>query len=73
MLKLAALLGIPTATAMTIVNIILNAGTLATVLIALATVLSSGATSILLLGWSTIKAEVIRRVALYGTLNAAIY
>jgi circularin A/uberolysin family circular bacteriocin len=72
-LKVAALLGIPTAIAMTIVNIILNAGTLATVLIMLATVLSSGATSILLLGWSAIKAEVIRRVALYGTLNAALY
>jgi hypothetical protein len=37
------------------------------------TILSSGATSLLLIGWSAIKAEVIRRATKYGVLNAALY
>lgn len=54
----AASLGIPTAFASTIVNIILGAGTLVTVLTIISTIFSSGATTLMTLGWITFKTTV---------------
>lgn len=54
----AASLGVPTAVASTIVNVVLGAGTLVTVLGIIASVASSGATALMTMGWSAFKATV---------------
>lgn len=57
-IQVAGSLGIPTATATAVVNIILNTGTLVTVLGIIGTLASSGATAILTAGWAGFKATV---------------
>ncbi|MBM7636039.1 uberolysin/carnocyclin family circular bacteriocin [Streptococcus saliviloxodontae] len=58
LIQVAAALGIPTATATTVVNVILNAGTLITVLGIISSIASSGATTLLTAGWAGFKATV---------------
>lgn len=58
MIQVAGTLGIPAATASTVVNVILNAGTVVTVLGIIGTIASSGATAILTAGWAGFKATV---------------
>ncbi|HAB49472.1 MAG TPA: circular bacteriocin, circularin A/uberolysin family [Lactobacillus sp.] len=57
-IQVAGTLGIPAATATTVVNIILNAGTLVTVLGIISAIASNGATAILTAGWAGFKATV---------------
>lgn len=57
-IQVAGTLGIPTATATAVVNIILNTGTLVTVLGIIGTLASSGATAILTAGWAGFKSTV---------------
>lgn len=54
----AATLGVPTAIATTVVNVILGAGTLVTVLGIIASIASGGATALMTMGWATFKATV---------------
>ncbi len=54
----AGQLGVASAVAQTVVNVILNAGTLVTVLGIVATLVSGGAGAILTMGWATFKATV---------------
>ncbi|MDY2992695.1 circular bacteriocin, circularin A/uberolysin family [Ligilactobacillus animalis] len=57
-IQVAGALGIPAATANTVVSIILNAGTVVTVLGVISTIASSGATALLTAGWAGFKATV---------------
>lgn len=54
----AATLGVPSAIATTVVNVVLKAGTWATVLGIIATIASAGATALMTMGWATFKATV---------------
>ncbi|WP_414841154.1 uberolysin/carnocyclin family circular bacteriocin [Enterococcus saccharolyticus] len=54
----AAALGIPTAAATTVVNIILRAGTLVTVLGIISSIASGGATTLMTIGWAAFKKTV---------------
>lgn len=54
----AAKLGVTTAVATTIVNVIISAGTLVTVLGIIASIASGGASAIMTMGWATFKATV---------------
>lgn len=56
----AATLGVPTALATTVVNLVMGAGTLLTILGILATIVSSGATALMTMGWATFKSTVVR-------------
>lgn len=54
----AGQLGVGTAVATTVVNVILKAGTLVTVLGIIGSIASGGATTIMTMGWVTFKATV---------------
>jgi len=54
----AGQLGVGTAVATTVVNVILKAGTLVTVLGIIGSIASGGATTIMTMGWATFKATV---------------
>lgn len=54
----AATLGVPTAIATTVVNVVLGAGTLVTVLGIISSIASGGATTLMTMGWATFKATV---------------
>lgn len=54
----AATLGVPSAIATTVVNVVLGAGTLVTVLGIIASIASGGATALMTMGWATFKATV---------------
>lgn len=56
----AGQLGVANAVAVTIVNVILKAGTLVTVLGILASLASGGATALMTIGWASFKATVKR-------------
>lgn len=71
-IMVAASLGIPTATATTIVNVILKAGTLVTVLGIVSSIASSGATTLLTTGWAAFKATV-QRLAKQSMARAIAY
>ena len=58
----AATLGIPSAIATTVVNVVLGAGTLVTVLGIIASIASSGATALMTMGWAAFK-ETVKRLA----------
>lgn len=54
----AATLGVPTAVATTVVNVVLGAGTLVTVLGIISSIASGGATALMTMGWATFKQTV---------------
>lgn len=54
----AGQLGVGTAVATTVVNVVLKAGTLVTVLGIIGSIASGGATTIMTMGWATFKATV---------------
>lgn len=67
MFKLAALLGIPQTVATTVLNIILNGLTIASIISALISILGAGVGTVILYGgWTAFVSYVRRRVALYG-------
>ena len=58
----AASLGVPTAVATTVVNLVLGAGTLVTVLGIIGSIFSGGATTIMTMGWAAFK-ETVKKLA----------
>lgn len=68
----AAQLGVANAVATTIVNVILDAGTLVTVLGILASVVSGGATAIATMGWAAFKATV-KKLAKKSMASAVVW
>lgn len=54
----AATLGVPAAAATTIVNVVIGAGTLVTVLGIIGSIASGGASALMTMGWATFKATV---------------
>lgn len=68
----AASLGVPTATATTIVNVILGAGTLVTVLGIIASIASGGATTLMTMGWTAFKTTV-KKLAKKSMAKAVAY
>ena len=68
----AAALGIPTAAATTVVNIILGAGTLVTVLGIIASIASGGATTLMTIGWAAFK-KTVQNLAKKSMVQAIAY
>ncbi|MFV0382227.1 MAG: uberolysin/carnocyclin family circular bacteriocin [Breznakia sp.] len=54
----AAQLGVPSAIASTVVNVILGAGTFITILGIIGSIFSGGTSAIMTMGWATFKATV---------------
>lgn len=65
----AALLGVPTAIATTIVKVMLGAGTLITVLGMIASIASGGATTLMTMGWAAFK-ETVKKLARQSMVKA---
>lgn len=72
MFLVAGALGVQTAVATTIVNIILKAGTLITVLGIISSIASGGAGTLMTIGWATFKATV-QRLARQSMFKAIAY
>ncbi|GEP64808.1 hypothetical protein CBE01nite_25760 [Clostridium beijerinckii] len=72
MFLVAGALGVQTAAATTIVNVILNAGTLVTVLGIIASIASGGAGTLMTIGWATFKATV-QKLAKQSMARAIAY
>jgi circularin A/uberolysin family circular bacteriocin len=70
--NVATALGVPEATATTVVNIILHAGTFVTVLGIIASVASAGGTTLLAIGWETFK-QTVKRLAKKSLKKAIAY
>lgn len=68
----AAALGIPTAVATTVVNVILGAGTLVTVLGIISSVASGGATTVMTIGWAAFK-KTVQNLAKKSMASAIAY
>jgi len=72
MLLVAAVLGIPQAVAETIVNIILGASTLTTIIVAVTTILAGGVSAILAAGGWAAFVNTVKNIAIKQGVRAAV-
>lgn len=72
MLLVAAVLGIPQAVAETIVNIILGASTLTTIIVAVTTILAGGVSAILAAGGWAAFVNPVKNIAIKQGVRAAV-
>lgn len=73
LLKIAGNLGVSTAIATSVVNIILTGSTVVSIILAITAILSAGADTILAMGWSAFVATVKKIVAQRGAGAAAAW
>ncbi|HEM4284628.1 TPA: circular bacteriocin, circularin A/uberolysin family [Streptococcus suis] len=72
LIEVAAALGVPSAVASTVVNVILGAGTAVTISGIISSIASGGATTLLTVGWAGFKATV-QRLAKQSMARAIAY